>query len=60
MISKAAVSLSLNSLAEHFQRDIDQQIVGITKNRHIGEQGSLIVADKYGLIVSDRNQIFSF
>ncbi len=40
--------------AEQFQKDIDEQIVGITKNRHVGEHGSLIIADKYGLIVSDR------
>ena len=50
--------MQIGYAAEHFQRDIDQQIVGITKNRHIGEQGSLIVADKYGLIVSDRNNHF--
>ncbi|MBQ3648021.1 MAG: SpoIIE family protein phosphatase [Spirochaetia bacterium] len=40
--------------AEQFQHDIDEQIIGITKNRHVGEHGSLIIADKYGLIVSDR------
>ena len=50
--------MQIGYAAEHFQRDIDQQIVGITKNRHIGEEGSLIVADKYGLIVSDRNNNF--
>lgn len=47
--------MQIGYAAEHFQRDIDEQIIGITKNRHVGELGSLIIADKYGLIVSDRN-----
>ena len=46
--------MQIGYAAEHFQQDIDEQIVGITKNRHVGEHGSLIIADKYGLIVSDR------
>ena len=50
--------MQIGYAAEQFQRDIDEQIIGITKNRHIGENGSLIIADKYGLIVSDRNNHF--
>jgi hypothetical protein len=50
--------MQIGYAAEQFQRDIDEQIIGITKNRHIGEKGSLIIADKYGLIVSDRNNHF--
>lgn len=46
--------MQIGYAAEQFQRDIDNQIIGITKNRHIGEQGSIIIADKYGLIVSGR------
>ncbi len=46
--------MQIGYAAEQFQRDIDEQIIGITKNRHVGEQGSLIIVDKYGLIVSDR------
>ena len=58
VVLKRGGYMQIGYAAEHFQRDIDQQIVGITKNRHIGEQGSLMVADKYGLIVSDRNNNF--
>ncbi|MGM9938056.1 MAG: SpoIIE family protein phosphatase [Candidatus Ornithomonoglobus sp.] len=41
--------------ARRFQKDIDEQVVGITKNRHIGENGSIIICDENGVIVSDRN-----
>lgn len=41
--------------AEHFQRDIDDQVVGVTRNRHVGENGYLIIADEQWNIVSDRN-----
>ena len=47
--------MQIGYAAEQFQRDIDEKIIGITKNRHVGEEGSLIIVDKYGLIVSDRN-----
>ena len=47
--------MQIGYAAEQFQRDIDEQIIGITRNRHVGEEGSLIIVDKYGLIVSDRN-----
>ncbi len=40
--------------AEQFQKDIATQVEGVTKNRHIGETGSLIIMDKNGRIVSDR------
>jgi len=42
--------------AERFQRDIDHQIIGATRNRHVGEGGSVIIADVRWNIVSDRNQ----
>ena len=41
--------------AERFQRDIDHQIVGATRNRHVGEGGCVIIADVSWNIVSDRN-----
>ena len=42
--------------AERFQKDIDQYIVGVTRNRHVGENGCVIVANENWLIVSDRMQ----
>lgn len=41
--------------ARRFQKDIDEQVVGITKNRHIGEEGSIIICNEDDVIVSDRN-----
>ncbi len=41
--------------AERFQRDIDEQIVGVTRNRHVGENGCIIIASENWRIVSDRN-----
>ena len=41
--------------AERFQRDIDHQVIGATRNRHVGENGSIIIADENWNIVSDRN-----
>lgn len=41
--------------ADRFQRDIDEFIVGITRNRHVGESGCIIIADEKWNIVSDRN-----
>lgn len=38
--------------AVHFQRDIAERVVGLTRNRHIGETGSIIIADEQGDIVS--------
>ena len=41
--------------AERFQRDISETIVGATHNRHVGENGCIIIADVNWNIVSDRN-----
>lgn len=41
--------------AARFQKDIDGQVVGLTRNRHVGEGGFIIIADETGSIVSDRN-----
>ncbi len=41
--------------AEEFQQDIDSQVIGATRNRHIGQNGYIIIADENGTIVSDRN-----
>ena len=38
-----------------FQRDIDETVIGVTRNRHIGEGGSIIIADENWTIVSDRS-----
>lgn len=40
--------------SERFQRDIDQFVVGVTRNRHVGESGCIIIADENWNIVSDR------
>ena len=55
VVLKRGGYMQIGYAAEQFQRDIDEKIIGITKNRHVGEEGSLIIVDKYGLIVSDRN-----
>lgn len=39
--------------AERFQRDIGAQVVDVTKNRHIGESGFMIIADEDKQIVSN-------
>lgn len=39
--------------AERFQRDIDEFVVGVTRNRHVGEGGCMIIADEAWNIVSD-------
>lgn len=41
--------------AERFQRDIDEFVVGVTRNRHVGEDGCIIIVDEKWNIVSDRN-----
>lgn len=41
--------------AEHFQQDINNTIVAIAHNWHVGQTGSIIVADEDGIIVSDDN-----
>ena len=40
--------------AERFQRDIDEFVVGVTRNRHVGENGCMIIVDEDWRIVSDR------
>ncbi|MBQ3003634.1 MAG: hypothetical protein IJD82_07875, partial [Clostridia bacterium] len=40
--------------SERFQRDIDEFVVGVTRNRHVGEGGSIIIVDEDWNIVSDR------
>ena len=42
--------------AEQFQRDIDQQVIGVTKNRHIGESGYLLICDQSMRILSDHKE----
>ena len=37
-----------------FQKDIDEFVVGVTRNRHVGEGGSIIIVDENWDIVSDR------
>ena len=32
--------------AERFQRDIDEFVVGVTRNRHVGEDGCIIIVDE--------------
>ncbi|MBO5366847.1 MAG: cache and HAMP domain-containing protein, partial [Peptococcaceae bacterium] len=41
--------------ADRFQKDISKNVIGITRNRHVGKEGFLIIADENGVIVSDRN-----
>lgn len=41
--------------AEQFQRDIDNEVVGATRNRHVGKNGCIIIADENWNVVSDRN-----
>jgi len=38
-----------------FQRDIDEFVVGVTRNRHVGEGGCIIIVDESWNIVSDRH-----
>ncbi len=42
--------------AERFQRDIGAFVVGVTRNRHVGENGCIIIADEEWNIVSDRHR----
>ena len=41
--------------AERFQRDIDHRVIGAARNRHVGQEGSIIIVDENWNIVSDRN-----
>ena len=40
--------------ALRFQQDIDEEVVGASRNRHVGENGGMIIADVNWNIVSDR------
>lgn len=40
--------------AERFQRDIDEFVIGVTRNRHVGEGGCIIIVNEDWNIVSDR------
>lgn len=40
---------------QRFQQDIGEFVVGVTRNRHVGEGGCIIIADESMNIVSDRN-----
>ena len=40
--------------SERFQQDIDEFVVGVTRNRHVGEGGCIIIVDEGWNIVSDR------
>lgn len=40
---------------ERFQKDIGEFVVGVTRNRHVGEGGCILIADENWNIVSDRN-----
>lgn len=40
---------------ERFQKDIGEFVVGVTRNRHVGESGCILIADESWNIVSDRN-----
>ncbi len=41
--------------SDSVQKDIAQQVKGITKNRHIGHKGYICITDQNGIIVSDPN-----
>lgn len=38
---------------ERFRKDIDQQVIGVTRNRHVGESGYMLIAAEDWNIVSD-------
>ena len=41
--------------AQRFQREIGAQVVTAAKNRHIGQNGCILICDETGVIVSDRD-----
>lgn len=41
--------------ARRFQREISEQVVNAAKNRHIGQNGCIIICNEMGRIVSDRD-----
>lgn len=38
--------------AAHFQQDIDAQVVGITRNRHVGKTGYILILDESYQVIS--------
>ena len=42
--------------AVRFRRDIDSSVIGVTRNRHVGEKGCIIITDEAFRIVSDRQR----
>ena len=47
--------LQIGCTAARFQQDIDEQVVFAAKNRHIGQDGCVIICNQEGIIVSDRD-----
>ena len=47
--------LQLGYDAQRFQQEISQQVSSAAKNRHIGQDGCIIICDEQGIIVSDRD-----
>lgn len=43
--------------AEHFQKDIANEVMGITQNRHVGETGYVFIIDKTFNVVSSRDDV---
>lgn len=41
--------------AKRFQKDIDEHVIGVTKNRHIGNNGFVAICDENWNIVIDRS-----
>lgn len=48
------VQVGYNS--DRFQKDIDSAVVGLTRNRHIGESGFMLIANEDYVLVSDPNK----
>mgnify|MGYP002770244106 FL=1 len=57
----AAVTLSQGGFvqvgynSQRFQRDIDERVEGLTRNRHVGEDGFMLIANNNFNLVSDPN-----
>ncbi len=49
--------LQVGCKAERFQKDIDLEISGAAKNRHVGKTGWNIICNAEGLVVSDRGDL---
>lgn len=41
--------------AEHFQHQIDQQVIYASENRHIGQDGHILVCSEQGIVISDKH-----